>query len=84
MRVPMKNEMTTTRVRFSHALSILLLAWLFVTPLASADDTGAQQVFPTPGAAINALVAADKADDVKALSTISGPDSDQILSSGIR
>ena len=78
----MKNEMTTTRVRFSHALSILLLAWLFVTPLASADDTGAQQVFPTPGAAINALVAADKADDVKALSTILGPDSDQILSSG--
>jgi len=53
-----------------------------VTPLASADDTGAQQVFPTPGAAINALVAADKADDVKALSTILGPDSDQILSSG--
>ncbi len=78
----MLNEMTTTRLRFSHALSIVLLAWLFVTPLASADDTGAQQVFPTPGAAINALVAADKADDVKALSTILGPDSDQILSSG--
>ncbi len=78
----MLNEMTTSRLRVAHTLSILLLAWVFVTPLASADDSGAQQVFPTPIAAISALVAADKADDVKALSTILGPDSDQILSSG--
>ncbi len=78
----MLNEMTTTRVRFSSALSILILAWLLVTPLASADDSATQQVFATPGAAVNALVAADKADDMKALSAILGPDSDQILSSG--
>ena len=44
----MLNEMTTSRLRVAHTLSILLLAWVFVTPLASADDTGAQQVFPTP------------------------------------
>jgi hypothetical protein len=78
----MKNEMTTTRVRLSLALSIVLLALLFVTSLASADDSAAQQVFPTPDTAVSALVAADKADDVKVLSAILGPDSDQILSSG--
>jgi len=77
----MTNEMTTTRVTLSLALS-LLLAWLFVTPLASADDIAPQQVFPTAAAAVGALVAADKADDMKALSSILGPDSDQILSSG--
>ena len=77
----MTNKMTTTRVTLSLALS-LLLAWLFVTPLATADDNAAQQVFPTASAAVTALVAADKADDMKALSSILGPDSDQILSSG--
>src|SRR5260370_13759925 len=78
----MTNEMTTTRVRLSLALSMFLLALLFVTTLASADDTATQQVFPTPDAAVSALVAADKADDMKGLSAILGPDSDQILSSG--
>jgi hypothetical protein len=75
------NEMTT-RVRVSLALSMFLLAWLLLTPLASADDTATQQVFPSPDAAVSALVAADKADDMKGFSTILGPDSDQILSSG--
>ena len=78
----MTNEMTTTRVRFPIAPSMFLLAWLFVTPLASANDSAAQQVFPTADAAVGALVAADKADDMKALSSILGPDSAQILSSG--
>ncbi len=41
-----------------------------------------RKVFPSPHAAVSALVAADKADDMKALSSIFGPDSDQILSSG--
>jgi hypothetical protein len=78
----MTNEMTTARNRLSLALSIFLLAWLLVTPLASADDIAAQQVFPSPDAAVSALVAAGKADDMKVLSAILGPDSDQILSSG--
>jgi hypothetical protein len=76
----MTNETITTRVR-SLALS-MLLASLFVTPFASAGDTAPQQVFPTASAAVTALVEADKADDMKALSSILGPDSDQILSSG--
>ena len=73
--------MTTIR-RLSLALSIVLSAALFVASLASADDTATQQVFPTASAAVSALVAAGKADDMKALSAILGPDSDQILSSG--
>jgi hypothetical protein len=78
----MLNEMTTTRVRLSHALSIFLLVSLLVTSLVSADDVVTQQVFPTPDAAVGALLAAGKADDMKGLSAILGPDSDQILSSG--
>jgi hypothetical protein len=39
-------------------------------------------VFPTPGAALTALVAATKSDDMKALSSILGPDSGDVLSSG--
>lgn len=78
----MTNELNTTRVRLSLVPSMFLLVWLFLTPLVSANDTAPQQVFPTAAAAVSALVAADKADDVKALSSILGPDSDQILSSG--
>ena len=78
----MANKMSTIRLRTSVALSTLLLAWLFVTPFASADDNATQQVFPSPDAAVTALVAADKADDMKALSSILGPEADQILSSG--
>src|ERR1700693_360452 len=80
----MANEMTTIRFRLRLALSVLLLAWTLVTPFASADDTSAQKVFPSADAAVSALVAADKADDMKALSSVLGPDSDQILSSGDR
>jgi Protein of unknown function (DUF2950) len=64
------------------SLSVLLLIWLSCTPMASAEDTAAQQVFPSPQAAARALVAADKADDMKTLSAILGPDADQVLSSG--
>ena len=78
----MANKMTTTRVRTSIALSTLILVWLFVTPFASADEAATQQVFPTPDAAVSALVTAGTADDKKALSSILGPQADQILSSG--
>jgi hypothetical protein len=64
------------------ALSGLILAGLFVPPFASADDTATQKAFTSPDAAVTALVAADKADDMNALSSILGPDADQVLSSG--
>ncbi len=67
-------------------ISIVLSALLLVCPLflrfVSADETPTQQVFASPDAAVSALVAADKADDMKALSSILGPDADQLLSSG--
>ena len=78
----MANEMIATRVRLPLALPVFLLAWLFVTPFTFADDTAAQQKFSTPHAAVTALLAADKADDMKAMSSILGPDADQLLSSG--
>src|SRR5713101_1880317 len=61
---------------------MLILACLLVTPIAPAEETAAQQVFPSPGAAASALVAAGKADDMKTLSSILGPDADQVLASG--
>ncbi len=78
----MTNEIATAKLRLACALPMLLLAWLFVTPFASADDVTTQQTFSTPDAAVSALVAADKVDDMKALSSILGPDADQLLSSG--
>src|ERR1700686_2168194 len=78
----MANQMNTMKFRLFLSLSLIMFAPLFSTPLASADDSAAQQVFPSPDAAVSALVAADKADDMKALSSVLGPDSDQILSSG--
>src|SRR5271155_6009469 len=78
-----KRLMTTFfnyfRVRNARVLSALLLACLFFPRFASAEETTTQQVFPSPGAAVSALVAANKADDMKTLSSILGPDADQIL-----
>ncbi len=81
---PMSDFVNYSRVAMSFVLSTLLLACPFFLRLAFADDTATQQVFASPDAAVSALVAADKADDMKALSSILGPDADQLLSSGDR
>jgi Protein of unknown function (DUF2950) len=78
----MTTILTYPRVRNALVLSAFLLACLFFPRFGSAEETNTQQVFPSPNAAVSALVAADKADDMKALSSILGPDADQILSSG--
>ncbi|HKM49457.1 MAG TPA: DUF2950 domain-containing protein [Terriglobales bacterium] len=78
----MSDFFSYSRVRNSLVLSALLLACLFFPRFASAEETATQQVFPSADAAASALVAAGKADDIKALSSILGPDSDQVLSSG--
>jgi hypothetical protein len=63
-------------------LTTLLVAALIAPPRCLAEDAG-QRVFPTPGAAVRALVAADKASDPKAaMSAVLGPDAAQLLSSG--
>src|SRR5882757_595569 len=68
--------------RLAIPLSMLILACLLVAPIASTEETAPQQVFSSADAAANALVAAGKADDMKTLSSILGPDADQVLSSG--
>jgi len=81
------NEIAKRRLNLDSrlaavALSMLILACLLVAHIASAEETAAQQMFPSPDAAASALVAAGKADDMKTLSSILGPDADQVLSSG--
>jgi len=63
-------------------LSALVFACLLFPRFASAEEAATQQAFPSPDAAVSALFAADKADDTKTLSSILGPDADQVLSSG--
>jgi len=77
----MPIKIIAIKVKLSLLLSVCL-AVMLVSPIASADEAAAQQVFPSPDAAAKALIAADKADDMKALSSILGPDADQVLSSG--
>ncbi|MGA6974227.1 MAG: DUF2950 domain-containing protein [Candidatus Binatus sp.] len=60
----------------------LLMAAAIFPRSSFAQSSTTQQVFPTPGAAVTALVAATKSDDMKALSSILGPDSGDVLSSG--
>src|SRR3984893_12438354 len=76
----MTNKMT--RFRPFLALAMILFAPMLLALSAAADDTITQKAFSSPDAAVSALIAADKADDTKALSAVLGPDSDQILSSG--
>jgi len=78
----MTNFFNYSRVGSSLVLSALLLPCLFFLRFASAEETATQQVFASPDAAASALVAAGKADDTKALSSILGPDADQVISSG--
>jgi len=69
---------------FTHpavAISAFVLACILATPIAFAE-AAAQQVFPSLEAAVRALVTAGKADDLKTLSAVLGPDADQVLSSG--
>jgi len=79
---PMSRFFNHSPMRIALVLSSLLMAGLFISPFASADEAAAQQTFSSPDKAAKALVAADKANDVKALSSILGPDADQVLSSG--
>ncbi len=78
----MTNLLNKFRFRNQLVLSALLLACLLFPPFASAGETATQQEFPSPAAAADALVAASKSDDMKTLSSILGPDADQVLSSG--
>ena len=72
-----------SRVEISLGMAVALLVVCLLLPsFVSAEEAATQQAFPSAGAAVGALVAASKANDMKALSSILGPDSDQVLSSG--
>jgi hypothetical protein len=61
--------------------ALLVTAWL--TPAPVLGDGPTQRVFPTPQAAVNALIAVLKAGDLKAtISQVLGPDADKVISSG--
>jgi hypothetical protein len=82
---PMLNYLDFSSARISSSalsISALLLVCLLVIPFVSAEESAPQQVFPSPDAAVGALVAASKADDIKALNSILGPEADQVVSSG--
>ena len=60
-----------------------LLAAVLMTPKRLFADDSSQRVFPTPQAAVDALIEAAKAGDPKtAITLILGADADKILSSG--
>jgi hypothetical protein len=63
-------------------VTTFLLVCLLVCPPAWAEDPSAQQTFDSPEAAVNALVTAAEAGDMKTLSSILGSNADPILSSG--
>lgn len=76
-----RRDIRSVRRKWVIRLAAFATCALIMLPLASADDVK-QQVFQSPEAAGSALVAAAKADDTNALSSILGPDADQIISSG--
>lgn len=59
---------------------------VFVFMAASVADSRAEELmqkrFPSPEAAVQALVAASRADDLKTIQAILGPDSEELISSG--
>ena len=65
-------------------LSCVLTVFLFMA--ASVADSRAEEVmqkrFPSPEAAVQALVAASRTDDLKTIQAILGPDSEELVSSG--
>ena len=63
----------------NRALVSLTIATLLC---AAASVASAQEAFKTPDEAASALVSAAKANDMKALTTVLGPDGDAIVSSG--
>jgi Protein of unknown function (DUF2950) len=83
--------MTRERPAFGASLGIRVLAWAAAALLAAVwvgpalgQTPAGEETFSSPGAAVSALVAAVRRDDVKALIAILGPHGRRIVSSGDR
>jgi hypothetical protein len=75
------NGMRSKVLSWTRALVLVTCALLFVAPVAAQSATAARS-FPTAEAAVQALVAAVKAGDRKAMLAILGPGSSTWLGSG--
>lgn len=69
-------------VRKRHLVFRLHVACVLAFSIAGVSQAGGPQTFPTPEAAVDALVAAARSDDPKALLGVLGDDADQLVSSG--
>ena len=67
---------------FRHIRGLTKVLFTTAMFLCAASAASAQQAFKTPDEAASALVSAAKANDLKAISTVLGPDGDDIISSG--
>jgi hypothetical protein len=67
-------------VLLAGVVTALLLIFVSAADLRAAQ--GPQTLFPSPDAAVQALVAAARADDLKAMLAILGPGSEELISSG--
>jgi hypothetical protein len=75
-----KSKNCRTRLR---AFALVILGCFYLLPLACAQEpASAQQIFKSPNAAVGALVAATESDQMNTLSSILGPDANEILASG--
>ena len=71
--------MITTRLLWNARASLLVV---LAAMLLTASVATAQQTYKTPQAAVDALIAAAKADDEKAALAVFGKDGEDIISSG--
>jgi Protein of unknown function (DUF2950) len=72
-------RLSKSEVACSAALLLLAVSWVASVPLAA--QTGAK-TFPTAQQAVDALIAANKDNDIAALNQILGPDASSLISSG--
>ncbi len=82
LKVTNQDVPATVIARLRVFIAALFIAVLIVPVCRAAEDSG-QRVFPTPGAAVRALVAAAKGSNPQAeIVTVLGPGASKLLSSG--
>jgi hypothetical protein len=79
------SEMEKTKfsfLRLFHRMGLGLVALFWLAGAAHAAAQIKQEVFPTPESAVDALVAANRNNDTKALLKVLGPASEKLIHSG--
>ena len=78
----MKCAQSFTRSGFAFSPRLLLLASFVCLVLPAYSQEAAQKAFPTAQQAVDALIAANRDNNVEALNQIFGPDASSLISSG--